>query len=207
MNYLINNINEIFSLTITHIYIVFLSTMPSAILGIILGIIFSRKKFIKVGKIVLLISGILQSIPSIAFIAIFFVYTGIGIKTSVLALFLYSIVPVIYNTSSSLIMVPEEMLEAARGMGFNKKEILLKVEIPLSLKGILSGIRTSLTINVATATVATVIGVDTLGKIILIGLRVRKIDMLFTGGLIVALLAIIFDYILEKIENMVLKWA
>ncbi len=207
MNYLINNINEIFSLTITHIYIVFLSTMPSAILGIILGIIFSRKKFIKFGKIVLLISGILQSIPSIAFIAIFFVYTGIGIKTSVLALFLYSIVPVIYNTSSSLIMVPEEMLEAARGMGFNKKEILLKVEIPLSLKGILSGIRTSLTINVATATVATVIGVDTLGKIILIGLRVRKIDMLFTGGLIVALLAIIFDYILEKIENMVLKWA
>jgi osmoprotectant transport system permease protein len=181
--------------------------MPSAILGIILGIIFSRKKFIKFGKIVLLISGILQSIPSIAFIAIFFVYTGIGIKTSVLALFLYSIVPVIYNTSSSLIMVPEEILEAARGMGFNKKEILLKVEIPLSLKGILSGIRTSLTINVATATVATVIGVDTLGKIILIGLRVRKIDMLFTGGLIVALLAIIFDYILEKIENMVLKWA
>lgn len=207
MNYLINNLNEIFSLTITHIYIVFLSTMPSAILGIILGIISSRKNFIKFGKIVLLISGILQSIPSVAYIAIFFVYTGIGIKTSVLALFLYSIVPVIYNTTSSLIMVPEEILEAARGMGLNKKEILLKVEIPLSLKGILSGVRTSLTINIATATVATVIGVDTLGRIILIGLRVRKIDMLFTGGLIVALLAIIFDYILEKIENIFLKWA
>ncbi|MBC7195487.1 MAG: ABC transporter permease [Caldisericia bacterium] len=206
MNYLINNFSEIVLLTLNHLYIVFLSTIPAIIFGVIFGIIFSRKKFINFGKALLTIFGILQSIPSIVFISLLFIYTGIGLKTSVIALFLYSIVPIIYNTTSSLIMVPDEVIDAGRGMGLSKKEILFKIELPLSLKGIFSGIRTSLTINIATATVATVIGVDTLGKIILIGLRVRKMDMLFVGGAIVAILAIFFDLILEKIENKILKW-
>lgn len=207
MNYLINNFFEIVLLTLNHLNIVFLSTIPAVIFGVIFGIIFSRKKFINFGKALLTISGTLQSIPSIAFISLLFVYTGIGIKTSVIALFLYSIVPIIYNTTSSLIMIPDDVIDAGRGMGLSKKEILFKIELPLSLKGIFSGIRTSLTINIATATVATVIGVDTLGKIILIGLRVRRMDMLFVGGVTVALVAILFDLILEKIENKILKWS
>lgn len=206
MNYLINNFNEILNLTYTHIYITILSTIPSIILGIILGIIFSRKSLIKIGKVLLNVFGIFQSIPSIAFVALIFVYTGIGVKTVILALFAYSIVPVIYNTTSSLMLIPEDLIEAGLGMGLNKREILFKIELPLSLKGIFSGIRTSLTINIATATVATVIGVDTLGKIILIGLRVRRFDMLWIGGIFVAIIAIVFDLILEKIEGKSLRW-
>lgn len=206
MNYLINNFNEILNLTYTHIYITILSTIPSIILGIILGIIFSRKRLIKIGKVLLTAFGIFQSIPSIAFVALIFIYTGIGVKTVVLALFAYSIVPVIYNTTSSLMLIPEDVIEAGLGMGLNKREILFKIELPLSLKGIFSGIRTSLTINIATATVATVIGVDTLGKIILIGLRVRRVDMLWIGGVFVAIVAIVFDLILEKIEEKSLRW-
>lgn len=206
MNYLINNFNEILNLTYTHIYITILSTIPSIILGIILGIIFSRKSLIKIGKVLLNVFGIFQSIPSIAFVALIFVYTGIGVKTVVLALFAYSIVPVIYNTTSSLMLIPEDLIEAGLGMGLNKRDILFKIELPLSLKGIFSGIRTSLTINIATATVATVIGVDTLGKIILIGLRVRRFDMLWIGGIFVAIIAIVFDLILEKIEGKSLRW-
>jgi len=206
MNYLINNLSEILNLTLTHIYITILSTLPAIILGIFLGILFSRKNFITFGKIFLGFFGILQSIPSVAFVALIFMYTGIGIKTAILSLFVYSIVPVIYNTTSSLILIPEDVIEAGKGMGLNKKEILIKIELPLSLKGIFSGIRTSLTINIATATVATVIGVDTLGKIILIGLRVRRLDMLWVGGVIVAIIAILFDFLLEKIEDKTLKW-
>lgn len=206
MNYLINNFNEILNLTFTHVYVTFLSTLPSIFLGIILGIIFSRKSLIKIGKVLLSVFGIFQSIPSIAFVALIFVYTGIGVKTVVLALFAYSIVPVIYNTTSSLMLISEDVIEAKKGMGLNNREILFRIELPLSLKGIFSGIKTSLTINIATATVATVIGVDTLGKIILIGLRVRRFDMLWIGGVFVAILAIVFDLILEKIEGKSLRW-
>ena len=207
MNYLFNNLNEILNLTITHLFVTFASTIPAIFLGILLGILFSRKKFINIGKFFMVIFGILQSIPSVAFIAIIFVYTGIGLKTALIALFFYSIVPIIYNTTSSLIMVPDEIVEAAKGMGLSKSQIIFKVELPYSLRGVISGIRTSLTINVATATVATVIGVDTLGKIILIGLRVRKLDMLWVGGVFVAILAILIDTIFEKFENIFVKWA
>jgi len=207
MNYLINNFREILSLTFIHILVTLLSTLPAIIFGVLFGIIFSRKKLISLGNFFLNIFGILQSIPSIAFIAIIFMYTGIGIKTVIISLFVYSIVPVIYNTTSSLLLIPDEVIEAGKGMGLNRSQILFKIELPISIRGILSGIRTSLTINIATATVATVIGVDTLGKIILIGLRVRRLDMLWVGGIIVAILAIFVDLIFEKIENLSLKWA
>lgn len=207
MNYLFNNLSEILNLTITHIFVTISSTLPAIILGILLGIIFSRKKFIKIGKLLMIFFGILQSIPSVAFIAIIFVYTGIGLKTALIALFFYSIVPIIYNTTSSLLIVPDEIVEAAKGMGLSRSQIIFKVELPYSLRGVISGIRTSLTINIATATVATVIGVDTLGKIILIGLRVKRLDMLWIGGILVAILAILIDTIFEIIENRFIKWA
>lgn len=206
MNYLVNNFSEILNLTKNHLIVTFLSTLPAIFLGTIFGIIFSREKLIRLGDIILNFLGILQSIPSVAFIALLFTYTGIGIKTSVLALFIYSIVPITYNTISSIKIVPKEVIEAGRGMGLTNFEIFKKIEFPISLKGILSGIRTSITINIATATVATVIGVDTLGKIILIGLRVRRFDMLWVGGLVIAFLAILFDYILELLENKIVKW-
>lgn len=206
MNYLINNFFEILILTKNHLIVTFLSTLPAIFVGTFLGIIFSRDKLIKFGDIILNFFGVLQSIPSVAFIALLFTYTGIGLKTAVLALFLYSIVPITYNTLSSIKIVPKEVIEAGRGMGLTNFEILRKIEIPISLKGILSGIKTSITINIATATVATVIGVDTLGKIILIGLRVRRFDMLWVGGLIIAFLAILFDFILELFENKMVRW-
>lgn len=206
MSYLISNFYDILNLTRNHLLVTFLSTIPAIFFGIIIGIIFSRERFLKIGEIILNFFGILQSIPSVAFIALLFTYTGIGLKTAVLALFLYSIVPITYNTLSSIKIVPKEVIEAGKGMGLTNFEILRKIEIPISLKGILSGIRTSITINIATATVATVIGVDTIGKIILIGLRVRRFDMLWVGGIIIAILAILFDYILEKLENKIVKW-
>lgn len=206
MNYLISNFYDILNLTKNHLLVTFLSTIPAIFFGVIIGIIFSREKVLKIGEIILNFFGTLQSIPSVAFIALLFTYTGIGLKTAVLALFLYSIVPITYNTLSSIKIVPKEVIEAGRGMGLTNFEILRKIEIPIALKGILSGIKTSITINIATATVATVIGVDTLGKIILIGLRVRRFDMLWIGGIIIALLAILFDYILEKLENKIVRW-
>ncbi len=206
MNYLISNFYDILNLTKNHLLVTFLSTIPAIFFGVIIGIIFSREKVLKIGEIILNFFGTLQSIPSVAFIALLFTYTGIGLKTAVLALFLYSIVPITYNTLSSIKIIPKEVIEAGRGMGLTNFEILRKIEIPIALKGILSGIKTSITINIATATVATVIGVDTLGKIILIGLRVRRFDMLWIGGIIIALLAILFDYILEKLEKKIIRW-
>ncbi|MCX8095797.1 MAG: ABC transporter permease [Caldisericia bacterium] len=206
MNYLINNYYEILILTKNHILVTFLSTIPAIFIGIFIGVLFSRKNFLKIGEIMLNVFGILQSIPSIAFIALIFTYTGIGLKTVVISLLLYSIVPITYNTISSIKIIPKEIIEAGKGMGLTNFQILRKIEVPLSFKGIISGIRTSFTINIATATVATVIGVDTLGKIILIGLRVRKLDMLWVGGVIIAILAIFFDLLFEYLENKFIKW-
>lgn len=200
-NYLIKNPEKLLISTFQHLYIVILALIFAIIVGLILGIFVTRERFIKFGKVIIAITGMLQSIPSVAIIALIFIYTGIGVKTAVISLFLYSIVPILFNTSSSLLSVPMSVKEAAKGMGMTNFEILLKVEIPLSIESIMAGIRTATTINISTATVATVIGAGGLGDIILIGLRVVKTDMIFAGALIVSLLAILFDILLSYIQK------
>lgn len=201
ISYIISNYTFILKLLIQHILIVVVSLILSVIIGIMLGIYVTRGKRNALKKFIIVFAGLLQAVPSIGVIALIFIYTGIGAKTAIISLAIYSIVPIFFNTSSALFSIPKEVKESALGMGMNEGEILRKVEIPLALRSIFAGIRTATTINIGTTTVATVIGAGGLGEIIFIGLRTLKSEMIFTGAMLVSLLAVLSDFFLSKVQN------
>jgi osmoprotectant transport system permease protein len=126
---------------------------------------------------------------------------GIGTKTAVAALFLYSLLPIIRNTFTGIQDVDKSIIEAARGMGMTDRQILFRVELPLAMNVIMAGIRTSTVINVGTATLAAFIGAGGLGDFIFLGIS-RNIDALvLLGAFPAALLALLFDFILGKLER------
>lgn len=182
-----------------HIQLVFISMLIAIIIGVSLGIIITRVK--KLETPVLGLSGILQTIPSLALLGFMIPLFGIGIKTAVAALFLYSLLPIIRNTFTGIKEVDKSTLEAARGMGMTDSQILFKVQLPLALNVIMAGIRTATVINVGTATLAAFIGGGGLGDFIFLGIA-RNIDALvLIGAFPAALLALLFDWLLGRLEK------
>jgi len=182
-----------------HIQLVFISMLIAILIGIPLGILITRKKVFK-GP-VLGIANILQTIPSLALLGFMIPLFGIGIKTAVAALFLYSLLPIIRNTYTGIKDVDSSILEAAKGMGMTDFQILFKVQLPLALNVIMAGIRTATVINVGTATLAAFIGAGGLGDFIFIGIS-RNIDALvLIGAFPAALLALVFDGLLGLLEK------
>lgn len=182
-----------------HIQLVFISMLIAIIIGVSLGIIITRVKQLETP--VLGLSGILQTIPSLALLGFMIPLFGIGIKTAVAALFLYSLLPIIRNTFTGIKEVDKSTLEAARGMGMTDSQILFKVQLPLALNVIMAGIRTATVINVGTATLAAFIGGGGLGDFIFLGIA-RNIDALvLIGAFPAALLALLFDWLLGRLEK------
>lgn len=166
-----------------HIQLVFISMLLAIIVGIALGILISRIQGLK--GITLGTAGILQTIPSLAMLGFMIPLFGIGIKTAVAALFLYSLLPIIRNTYAGIADVDKSVVEAARGMGMKGGQILFKVQLPLAMSVIMAGIRTAAVINVGTATLAAFIGAGGLGEFIFLGIQ-RNIDALILMGAIPA---------------------
>ncbi|KLO25104.1 MULTISPECIES: ABC transporter permease [unclassified Marinitoga] len=200
-SYLIYNLDVIVQRTFEHIIIFLLSWLLSAIIGVYIGIFITRQNRKKYTNLALTITGVTQSIPSVAVIALIFLFMGIGKLTAITALFLYGLVPIIFNTTSGLISINHKIIEVAKGMGMDEKETLKKVEIPIALPAIFSGLRNSAVINIATATVASVIGGGGLGVVIFTGLSHYNAPMIFAGVLPVSILAIGVDIILGFFEK------
>ncbi len=182
-----------------HIELVFLSMLIAIVIGIPLGILITRVKFLE-GPVLGTV-GILQTIPSLALLGFMIPLFGIGVKTAVAALFLYSLLPIIRNTFTGIKEVDKPTIEAAKGMGMTDLQILTMVELPLALSVMMAGIRTATVINIGTATLAAFIGAGGLGDFIFIGIS-RNIDALvLIGAIPAALLALLFDWLLSLLEQ------
>jgi osmoprotectant transport system permease protein len=185
--------------TSQHIELVLLSMAIAIVVGVPLGIIVTRVPPLRswiIGG-----ASILQTIPSLALLGFMIPLFGIGIKTAIAALFLYSLLPIIRNTYTGIQDVDRSTIEAAKGMGMTNWQILLKVEFPLALSIIMAGIRTATVINVGTATLAAFIGSGGLGDFIFLGIQ-RNIDaLILIGALPAAALAIVLDLLLGYMEK------
>jgi osmoprotectant transport system permease protein len=182
-----------------HIELVSISMGIAILIGVPLGILISRLSFME-GP-VLGTAGILQTIPSLALLGFMIPLFGIGLITAVVALFLYSLLPIIRNTFAGIKDVNRSVIEAAIGMGMTDRQILFKIELPLALSVLMAGIRTATVINVGTATLAAFIGAGGLGDFIFLGIS-RNIDALvLLGAIPAALLALILDFLLGKLER------
>lgn len=191
---------EVLSSTFVHIQLVFFSMIIATALAVTLGIVATRVPWLK--TLLLGGAGVLQTIPSLALLGFMIPIFGIGIKTAIAALFLYSLLPIMRNTYTGIKDVDPATIEAAKGVGMTSMQILFRVELPLSIPIIMAGIRTAAVINVGNATLAAFIGAGGLGDFIFLGIT-RGIDGLILLGAIPATLLAIF---IESFFSAVERW-
>ena len=187
------------NLTVEHILISLLAISIASVLGIILGIIISEYR--KFSGLILGTVNILYTIPSIALLGFFITITGVGNTTALIALIIYALLPIIRSTYTGIITINPLIIEASEGMGSTKLQQLFKVKIPLALRVLMSGIRNMVTMTIALAGIASFVGAGGLGVAIYRGITTNNSAMTFLGSLLIAILALVFDFILGLIEK------
>jgi len=188
---------------LTHIGLTFTSLLLAVLIGLPIGILIAHQK--RLAGTVLGIAGVLQTIPSIALLGFMIPLLGIGAKPAIVALFLYALLPIIRNTYTGITNVDAAVQDAARGMGLSKTQLLTKVELPLAMPVILAGIRTATVITVGVATLAAYIAAGGLGEFIFGGIALNNANMILAGAIPAALLAILFDFLLARIQRLNLR--
>ena len=203
INQLIKLLTEDFkfftNLTIEHVLISLLAISIASVLGIILGIIISEYR--RFSGLILGTVNILYTIPSIALLGFFITITGVGNTTALIALIIYALLPIIRSTYTGIVNINPLIIEASEGMGSTKLQQLFKVKLPLALPVLMSGIRNMVTMTIALAGIASFVGAGGLGVAIYRGITTNNSAMTFLGSLLIALLALIFDFILGIMEK------
>ncbi|KPJ23129.1 ABC transporter permease/substrate-binding protein [Streptococcus phocae subsp. phocae] len=186
-----------------HLQISLLSLLIALFIGITLAILLSKSK--RWSDIVLQLTGVFQTIPSLALLGLFIPLMGIGTIPAVTALVIYAIFPILQNTITGLNGIDSSLVEAGIAFGMNKWERLKTFEIPIAMPVIMSGVRTSAVMIIGTATLASLIGAGGLGSFILLGIDRNNADLILIGAISSALLAIFFNSLLHYLEKASLK--
>lgn len=181
--------------------LVLLSLIVSLLVWIPLGIMISRNKTF--ANVVLNIANVIFCIPSLALFSIMVTipFLGIGRKSALVALVLYSMMPMLRSIYFGLLSVDKNVIEAAKGMGMNRNKIFLEVKLPLAASSIFSGIRVSVIMLIGLSTISTYIGEKNIGRIISSGLARQDIEMILAGTLLISIVSLTADFILEVIEK------
>jgi osmoprotectant transport system permease protein len=197
-NDLIGNIER---WTLRHLELVGASLFLGIIAGIPLGIRASRPG--PVSNFILATSGVIQTIPSLALLALLvpLPFFGISPVTAIFALFLYSLLPIVRNTATGLQDIPTAVRESAAALGLEPHAQLWKVFLPLASRTILAGVKTSAIINVGTATLAALIGVGGLGEPIISGLNLNDYNTILQGAIPAALLALLVQFFFDGLDR------
>jgi osmoprotectant transport system permease protein len=167
-----------------HLALVGISLAAAIVVAIPLGIVAARRP--RLGSGILAVSGIVQTIPSLALLVFMIPWLGIGAKPALVALFLYSLLPIIRNTATGLTDIPPSLRESAEALGLPPLARLLQIELPMASRAILAGIKTAAVINVGTATIGALIGAGGFGQPILTGIRRDDLSMILLEGAIPA---------------------
>ncbi|MFO7850347.1 MAG: ABC transporter permease [Spirochaetia bacterium] len=185
-----------------HLLLVIVSSSAATVVGIVIGIVVTRPLGRDFLGVVRDIASLAQTFPPVAVLALAVPALGYGFEPTVAALFLYSLLPVLNNTIDGMESIPKELTEASRGLGMTKMQVLLLSELPLSARVIIAGIRTTIVLNIGTATVGAVVGAGGLGVIIVAGLVRDNTAFVFTGAVTAALLALSADRLLAQLEGL-----
>jgi len=185
--------------TAEHVRLVLLSLGLAVLLAIPLGILAAR--WTRLGQLVIALTGILQTIPSLAMFVFMIPLFGIGSGTAIAALFLYSLLPIVRSTHAGLAGIPHELRESAAALGLSSAARLRHVELPMAMRSILAGIKTAAVINVGTATLAALIGAGGYGQPILTGIRLDNVGLILEGAVPSAVLALLVQAVFEGVER------
>ena len=184
-----------------HIQLVAISSGLTILVGIPLGIWVTRPGGRDFLPIVTDLTSFGQTFPPVAVLALAVPMLGFGLRPTIVALFLYGLLPVVRNTIAGLRAVPQDVLDAAAGMGMSPARTLIRIEIPLAARVILAGVRISVIINIGTAMIGAVIGAGGLGSPIIAGLVQDNLAYIIEGAVPAAILAVLADQLLANIEG------
>lgn len=182
-----------------HIGLTLLAVVLAALVAIPLGIMITSRPRLR--GVVLGVAGVLQTIPSLALLALLIPLLGLHLSTATVALFLYALLPIVRNTYTGLTDVDPSLVDAAKGMGMRPAQILRHVELPLARRAIMAGIRTATVITIGVATLAAFIGAGGLGDLIVEGLYLVDASLIVAGAVPAALLALVADWGLGRLER------
>lgn len=190
-----------FFLTLTwqHIQISVISIVAAMIIGLALGILISRYRHAT--GIVLGLTNLIYTVPSIALFGFLIPFSGIGNTTAVIALTVYALLPMVRNTYTGITGIDREIIEAARGMGSTPFQILCRIQLPLAFPVILSGLRNMVVMTIALAGIAAFIGAGGLGVAIYRGITTNNSALTVAGSLLIALLALLTDWGIGSTET------
>lgn len=209
--YTVENLPEFFKLTYEHLLLVLITMCFSISIGVTLGTVMTREGWEKISPVIMAVVNVWQSIPSLGVIALAYGLlpllglSGIGMVPSLIAIFMFSVAPVVRNTYAGIESVSEDIKEAATGMGMTSRQILFQIELPNALPIIMGGIRTSTALVVGTAPLAFLIGGGGLGFWIFTGIALVDMGIMTAGAVPVAIIAMLFDFLLEIAEKMVVS--
>jgi osmoprotectant transport system permease protein len=193
---------SLFEMIGSHLLLVSVSSVSAAVFGMLLGIFVTRPIGRDFLGIVRDMASLAQTFPPVAVLALAVPSMGYGFQPTVVALFLYSVLPVLNNTIEGMESIPRELTEASRGLGMTRLQVLFLSELPLAARLISAGVRTSVVINIGTATVGAVAGAGGLGVIIIAGLVRNNTAFVVTGAAAAALLALVADRLLARVEGL-----
>lgn len=186
-------------LLLEHLEISVTAILIAIVFGGIVGILISEYQ--STAKLTLGVINFLYTIPSISMLGFLIPFSGVGNATAVIALTVYALLPMVRNTYTGITNVDAGILEAARGMGSTRIQILYKIKLPLALPVIMSGIRNMVTMTIALAGIASFIGAGGLGVAIYRGITTNNTSMTMVGSLLIALLALVVDFVLGVLEK------
>jgi osmoprotectant transport system permease protein len=201
----IYNQGSLLTLTLLHLRTVAIATTGAIIVAVTLAILVTRSfgaEFLPLSRSLVNVG---QTFPPVAVLALAVPILGFGEKPTLVALFLYGLLPIFENTLTGLTTLPPSVMEAARGSGMTDRQRLFKVELPLAMPVILAGIRLSVVISLATATIGSTVAAKTLGEVIIAGLQSNNIAFVLQGGLIVGALAVLIYDGFSAIERILAR--
>lgn len=192
---------DIVSATLEHIQISFIALLIAIIIAIPTGLVLTR--FSRLATPIIGVASLFQTIPSLALLGFMIPLLGIGMLPAIVALVVYALLPILRNTYTGIMNVEKAIKEAGIGMGMTSMQVMVKVELPLSLNVIMAGIRTATVMVIGVATLASLVGAGGLGDLIFRGISTVNTELILAGTIPAALLALVFDFLLERLEKAV----
>lgn len=192
---------QLISKTVEHFYISIIALLIAIVIAVPLGILLSKMK--RTSNIVLTIAGVLQTIPTLAVLAVMIPIFGVGKLPAIVALFIYVLLPILNNTVLGVQNIDDNIKEAGTSMGMTRFQLMKDIELPLALPLILGGIRLSSVYVISWATLASYVGAGGLGDFVFNGLNLYDPLMIISAAVLVTALALFVDFLLSIVE----RWA
>lgn len=198
LNVLVDRWPDILDATWQHIILSLIALFWGIVISVPTGILLTRQRWLA-GPVLGIVS-VFQTIPSLALLGFMIPMFGIGPLPAIIAMIVYALLPILRNTYTGILDVDKAMLEAGKGMGMTKSQLLRMVELPLARPVIVAGIRTATVMTIGVATLAAFIGAGGLGDLILRGIAMVDSGIILAGAIPAAILAILFDLVLAFVD-------